>query len=1159
MPGNYKLKFAPHTLYIIMKSLLHNLRIAAVSLACLAAPLSALAFPQSKYATQSQLASGRWVKIAVAADGVYELTQQELQEMGFTDIDKVRVWGQGGHAISETLNGSAIDDLQQVSSTVINGKLCFYGKGPVGLSTTGNLSTFSIFTRSLNVYSTMGYYFLSEVGNKCEVPIVGKQEQGEGTQVRDTSCDYFYHEVDSYSYGRSGKDMLGENLTKGGTVDFTLPQVADSSVVVSTTVGAKTSGGDVNVNVRIGSHGTSTYVPFDESSTRIAKPIKTFNYYNSCSPIAQVRLSILPDVGRAYYTFGSNGGSLVQANLDFLIISYKRRNIIDASEQGQMRMAFPTIENGDLITLPGAAPTTVVWNVTKPEAPVGYELTSQEKGLAMSPLSSSTPSMWVAFDPAKTLMKISSYQAIDNQNLHGMPTPGMLIITNKTFLEQAQRIAQMHATLGDVEVAVVDQEQVFNEFSSGTPDAMAYRLMCKMLYDRDKTKFKYLLLVGEGSYDNRGLSSAKPNRILTYQTDNSINEDYSYTTDDFFAMLDDETSFKVDKAMVRLGVGRIPSATVDEARSDIDKLVNYVLNPDYGVWRNNTFYSAETGDNDMHQAQAELMTTTVASTLKTAFELNKVYIDMFPRAVNETAVSTVTDRTSSEARRALVALLNRGQFYGTYIGHAGHRNLTTSRLWTNTDASTVTYERLPIFMSACCDVARYDSDQRGICEHMFHNPKGGAIALLTSTREVYANSNDQLNQAWTKALFNYSSTGSLTTLGEAYMKAKQSFGSTTSNPNKLKFALFGDPAMKVNYPRPLISLTEVNGTAITTESNVTINPLEPVTVKAQVKKPNGNLDDTFTGDATLTIYDKQVLLKSTTYNGKTVSIYYPRDILVQVQGRVENGLFTGTAILPRYTRAVNEDAELRIYAHKDGTDEMVNCTFSGITIGRHNAATAIADNQPPSIVKMYLNDEETTVDGAVVPANSTLYIQATDDYGINNQSMTMGNNTRLVLDGGKVNYDLVGQYTTLTDNGRTLNVAFPMSALSEGEHSLSFTVHDVAGNSAQRTISFSVGNTAAIKLTVEEVPAIDTATINATSTLEAMPAINLKVTDALGNIVWTRTTSSFPVTWNLTDNNGARVKGGLYKVYGTCDDDGTPATIHAGTNVAPITVITPLK
>ena len=62
------------------------------------------AFDTSVYATQSRLATGKWVKVTIPENGVYEITYDELREMGFNNPGQVHVYGQGGARINEVLN-----------------------------------------------------------------------------------------------------------------------------------------------------------------------------------------------------------------------------------------------------------------------------------------------------------------------------------------------------------------------------------------------------------------------------------------------------------------------------------------------------------------------------------------------------------------------------------------------------------------------------------------------------------------------------------------------------------------------------------------------------------------------------------------------------------------------------------------------------------------------------------------------------------------------------------------------------------------------------------------------------------------------------------------------------------------------------------------------
>jgi hypothetical protein len=109
------------------------LKLASVVLLVMCTITGAQALSLSRYATASKLKTGRWVKIQIPESGIYELTTAELSEMGFSDISKVRVYGNGGYQQSEVLDGSMPDDLVQVPVQRYGDKICFYAKGPVSI------------------------------------------------------------------------------------------------------------------------------------------------------------------------------------------------------------------------------------------------------------------------------------------------------------------------------------------------------------------------------------------------------------------------------------------------------------------------------------------------------------------------------------------------------------------------------------------------------------------------------------------------------------------------------------------------------------------------------------------------------------------------------------------------------------------------------------------------------------------------------------------------------------------------------------------------------------------------------------------------------------------------------------------------------------------
>ena len=1123
---------------------------------------TAAAFGTGQFAAQSRLATGKWVRITIPETGMYEITNDELRAMGFNNPSQVRIYGNGGYAISEKLDGSAIDDLQPVKVMRYGNKLCFYGKGSVQFSLTGNVTT-QRFTRKFNAYSSVGNYFLTE--DATPEPTVPMAEAMAVTNYVNTprSLSCFYHEKELVSVSKTGKDLLGEDFYNNRLlVDYFLPDIADSTIVVSPVFAVRT---DVLAYTNVAIHngkGVDT-VDFTPTTSRANAIIDEYLYYITVSPSTSLKLSNLQERGQfePFMTLTNSSTKITTARLDYFILTYWRNNVLRQDADNQILMSYASVKGNERFQLPNASSTTVVWNVADESNPLSMPLTaySDHSGVGyafFSPVAST--GRFMAFDPARTLRKISSFEPVANQNLHALRTPDLLIITDKAFHEQADRIADLHRVVDSIDVAVVDQDQIFNEFSSGTRDAMAYRLLCKMLYDRNPSKFKNLLLLGAGNLDNRELMGPHENYLLTYQSDVSNYENNSFTSDDFFGFLDDNSGTNLASDKLRVGVGRITCTHVDEARSDVDKLVEYYANPDYGVWRNNTLVISDSPNGGVFMYQGEGYKNQIDNELQTGMHVNTIHDSQYPRANDETD-KTVERRTATVAKQLLAENLKSGMYFATYVGHAGSIAFTKANdLWVSRDVFTNSYKHMPIMSTACCNVAHFDYGSRGIAELMLHERNGGAIALYTSSRNVLADGNDLANTYFIQGMFSHAATGVMPTLGEAYLFSKNSF--QHANYNKLSLFLLGDPAIKINYPVSLFRITKVNGTSLTDSTSMArVSPLSRFAVDAQVLDAQGNLDRSFNGDATVTLYDKQDLFTTITQYGKSRDIYFNRAKLAEISGRVVNGVFHGEMIAPKTTTASNDTVLLRVYAHKDNTDRMVNGFTRQIVMLPYDASHAINDQTSPVIESMYLNDDATFTNGSVVAPSSLLYITASDNEAIKIQSGTVLDCMKLSLDGGKSSLTDVTSYVTAATDGKSINIEYPLTGLSSGLHSLTFTVYDLLGNSASRTITFMVGEGSAANLVADKLPAYVGGNVNFdlqdSGNSMSSPQYVVRVTDALGKLVWKTTTSTFPVRWNMKDMQGNPVPAGLYRYYGTYSD----GQQCGGTPINNLIVLEPLK
>ena len=1121
----------------------------------------ASAFDVSSYVTQSKLKSGKWVKISIPESGVYEITYDELRDMGFNNPESVRLYGRGGYRISEVMNGRAADDLLPVSVMRFGNKMCFYGNGPIRYILS-NYTTKPHFTREFNPYSQEGCYFLTEESTpEQQVPY---KTQVVVTDYVNTpsSLNFFYYEKELWSVSNSGKEMLGEDFTETPLmIDYNLPNLADSTIVVHSTIAAVPNK-IAYANAVIHSGGGNDTTVYTASSSRIYKPSSDYVLYNYASPYAELKLSHPSEQGQ-YEPIVLCDSTVAMSRLDYFILTYTQCNVVREDADNQTVMAYAKPKGYERYMLPNASSTTQVWFINDPNSPMMMSLKpyNDAAGTGYSYFtSSSSYAVYVAFDPAKTLKKISRFEEVPNQNLHAMETPDLLILTDKLFHDQAERVADLHRTIDGLDVAVVDQDQVFNEFSSGTRDAMAYRLFCKMLYDRNPNKFKNLLLLGPGTFDNRELNGEHPGNLLTYQSDNSNYSDFTYTTDDFFAFLADNSGANISSERLSIGVGRMTPKDLSEAKNDVDKLVEYYANPDYGVWRNNTLVFSDSPDKGEYMFEGEGYKNLIDNELLTGMHVSTVHNSMYPRSTTQPNVE-FERKEATVAKQKLANSFKDGLYFGTYVGHAGSVGLTKySNMWVTTDVINTRIDHLPILSTSCCDVARFDGDRRGIAEVMYHQRYGGAIALLTTSRLVFASNNDDMNTFFIKSLFSNATKGHMPTLGEAYKESKLCFESPETN--KLSFFLLGDPAIKVNYPISRFNITKVNNTNMTySDAIAQISPLMKFDIEAKVLDDQGNLDSSFNGDATVTLYDKQSLFTemSFTVHGVKVDrdIYTDRAKLAEISGRVVNGVFTGQMIAPREPKASNESVLLRVYAHQDNSTIMVNGFTKNIMMLPYDESLAISDNTAPVISSMFINDEATFANGAIIAPESILYISASDDQGISLQANSVDKDMTLLLD-GKESYGDVNCYVTAGEDGKLVNIEYPLANLTEGQHTLTFIVYDMLGNSATHTITFIVGQNSASNIVADKLPAYVNGEVNfdvEDSKLHGNTNYILRVTDASGKLVWMTTTDNLPVTWDMKDMNGNSVPAGLYRYFGTYND----GINYGGTPINKLIVLDPVK
>ena len=1020
------------------------------------------------YAEHSLLASGKWAKIRVSSSGVYQLTDATVRQAGFSNINKVKIYGYGGNLQNEALYANDLartDDLKEVPQCVVGGKHLFYAKGPV--SWTSNSST----VRRRNPYSDYGYYFITQ---SDEEPATVDSATFVSSFYPSPDDYHSLYEVDGYSWYNGGRNLFDPTpISVGGS----------QQVVITNTTGSQK--GRLTVNVSAGGN----------NQIRIllnGKELGTLNV-----PILQ------------YCKAGQVGGTYSLDNLR-----------IDAKD------------------------TVTIVNVSGETARLDYVSMAWEKAIPLPNLSGS--------HPAATYVK-----NIANQDLHADGQADLVIIipASRTLLKQAQRLKEFHESHDGMRVNIVAADQLYNEFSSGTPDANAYRRYLRMLQDRAATEAdmpKYLLLFGDCVWDNRMLTADckrfdPDDFLLVYESENSFSETVCYAGDSWMGILAEGAGSDARRELQDVGVGRFPVTTVAEAKIMVDKTINYSKNQNGGAWQNTIMFMGDDGNDNIHMKDVDSVANSVGRDYPN-FLIKKVMWDAYTRE------SSATGNTYPEVSKIIRQQQANGALVMDYGGHGSATLISHESVLGLSDFSESRTSNLPLWVTAACDIMPFDGVTETIGESAVLNEKGGAVAFYGTARTVFTSANKYINHAFMKRVLSLQD-GKPIALGEAHRLAQNDvmLGTnryptpTREDPNKtspeqdnsenhLQYSLLGDPALSLNLPTAQVVVDEIDGVAVGSGTMPTVKAGSVIKMKGHVAGVEG-----FNGVVTATVRDTQeeitCKLNNTSGDGAEVAFKYldRTKTLYHGSDSIRNSQFELTFAVPKDINYADGQGMINLYALNTDKTIRANGSCDQFIVG--GSAEAKNDSVGPSIY-CYLNSPS-FVDGGNV--NSTPYFVAEikDKDGINAAGSGIGHDLQLVIDGdmaktytlnNNFSYDF-GTYTS----GSTF---YSIPELEEGPHRLQFRAWDIQNNSSTAVLHFNVVKglrPQLFNIGVTNNPARTSTTfIISHDRMESNMDVVIELFDAAGRQMWRHAesgvsaTGNYTVDWDLSVDGGRPLQTGVY-------------------------------
>ncbi|MEY3541461.1 MAG: type secretion system sortase PorU [Bacteroidota bacterium] len=1020
--------------------------------------LTPFARGQKNYATSSILSSGKWIKVATDQQGVFKVTGSFLNQAGFAypiSSSSIRLFGHGGAVLPESNSAQTVDDLTALQIEVVDGGdgvfekddyFLFYAPGSHQWVYNSSSKQFEYIK---NPYTDIAYYFI-EVGAVPGLRLAEKIISATPTATTNQFTEHIRFERDSFNFLNSGKEWYGE--TFGNEYPFSRTyQVATEGAIVGTRfdftseVVGRSFNNPNKLSVAINGNSLFQHTTPAAIGT-LLEPIANVSRLTTEGTVDASALAVSYD-----FTPGSASG---QAWLNWFDIVFQKT--LKPSNDSFLSFRDPHVVGPNQIarfSLASTNPNLIIWEVTKSGEynKLKTEFTANQHRFSDD---ASIVREYIAFDPrlAKSPALIGN---VANQNLHGEGFYDMVIVADPTMLNEAKRLAQFRQSKSGLRILVVDPVSIYNEYSSGSTDPSAIRNFLKMLYDRAGDNIanrpKFLLLFGGTSYKFKEPARDKKNLIPSYQSASSLDPLTTYVSDDFFGYLDDEDDINTNlpSPMLDLAVGRIPVRTIAQAKIVVDKIINYQTQSDYGPWRNEITLVADDEDFDLHLKDAEAHAALVEQG-QSVWNLNKIYLDAFQQN-SGTGGSRYPDVNASINKG-----MNQGTLVWNYSGHGGNVRLAQEAILEKEMIPTwQNQKRLPLYVTATCDFAPFDNPaQFSIGEDLLLGRTNGAIGLMTTTRLVFASSNKLMNNNFLQSLVQKNTQGLYPTLGEAWLKAKNNTVNTSGDfINARKFAMLGDPSMKLLMPEYTVATTKLTD-AQTGLIVDTIRALNRYTVQGEIKTPNGSLASDFNGRIYISINDKatayQTLANDPQSSVRSFKVY--DNLIYQGKAQVQSGKFSIDFIVPSDIRLEYGKARISYYA-EDGKRDAQGVDESILAGGFGGQVTN--DNIGPAI-QLYL-DSENFKNGGVVKETPTLIVKLSDKSGIYLGRFGIGHDIRLVIDGDYANSVTLNDYfQPVLGDTKAGEIRFQLSKLTEGFHKIELKAWDVFNNSSIAVADFKV-------------------------------------------------------------------------------------------------------
>ncbi|MDR1877094.1 MAG: type IX secretion system sortase PorU [Flavobacteriaceae bacterium] len=1022
--------------------------------------------------TESVLQNGNWYKIKVSQSGIYKIDKKILQSLGINinslNPKTIRIFGNGGKMLPEPTSDFRYDNLQE-NAIVVSGEedgvfnnddyILFYAQGADYWARTSS----SDVRHKKNIYEDHAYYFINiDQAPGKRVPSVSYQPPN--STVYTEYDDHQFFEEDILNLNQVGKIWLGEDLgiKNNREIDFPVHDLVDGTNITWRYYWVSRNG--TNGKVQVMYNGTQIY-------SAVLNPTSSDIDYS----LRNITQTVPSQNNQLKFTLNFDNSANPSAKLypDYFEVIYKQKLKFNGSQMNFR--TFDNIENGNIYGF-NFIPSEdfEVWDVSDNVNARRLEKATGSYNFSYQFSSGTFKNELVAFKPSAAYTP-EIVGKIPNQSLHSISDVDYIIITVPEFISQANRVKNLHQSKNNLNVEVVTADQIYNEFSSGGQDLAGIRDFLRYLYKKDDGKLKYVLLFGSCSYDFKNKTGYGHNLIPTYQSYNSTGLSYSFATDDFITILDDNEANMIGNdanlsaSQLDIAVGRMIAKNISEATLCADKTVKYdngsaPKGSPFGDWRFKTslIVDIDGSSYNFHKSLEETISQNIFEASLPEYTLRKLYLDSFK------ADYTTGGPRFPQVVEAIKNAFNNGNLVINYFGHGGPVSISQYRVFHKEELPNLTnfnndFSRLPLFITVSCDASVWDNPAlNSLGDLLYLKENGGAGSSITTNRAISISYGLTINPIIIKNIFTKESDGKkFIPLGEALRLSKKEY----LNGDNQKVTLLGDPAQALAKPKREIKLTKINGTDAGSFSG-TIRALDFVTLEGEVLDESGTPDTSFTGNIQTTLYGKPVD-KKTLNNFNAGYLNPPMEYKEQINAiykggsQVKNGNFKIEFYVPKDINYETGNGKLILYADNSQTDAFQY--KPDLKIGDINP-DGINDDEGPKI-GLYMNNLN-FANGGITDRSPYLLACVTDSTGINSTGLGIGHDITGILDyntNGTIilNDSYIGGESSPCLNPKLKDyqkgkVWYRLYDLEPGNHSIKFKVWDINNNSSTATLDFIV-------------------------------------------------------------------------------------------------------